>query len=100
LASQPFASSPRDEPVRLAGWKLALPFLSDLIASEDELRHTSDRDHRRQRPLSDGRGPRADRAQDRHAVRAAVRHARWRRVKGASGLFFAKAWARRSNFAK
>ncbi len=38
LASQPFAS-----------WKLALLFLSVLIASEDELRHTSDRDHRRQR---------------------------------------------------
>src|SRR6266699_2862114 len=80
LVSQPFASR-----------KLALAFLSVLIASEDEFRHTSDWNHRRQRFVSDGRGPRAKRTQDRYAVRTAVGHARWRQSERASGLFFAAA---------
>src|SRR6266550_1688555 len=55
----------------------------------NEKRASSNRDHRRQRPISDGRGARCARTQDRDSVWYALRHARWRKSKRASGLFFA-----------
>src|SRR6266481_3813472 len=65
----------------------------------NEKRASSNWYYRGQRPISDGRGARCDRAQDRNPVWYAVGHARWRKNKRAAGLFFAATRPRPSNSA-
>src|ERR1043166_1740850 len=60
---------------------------------------SSNRNHRRQRPLSDGGVTGYQRTQRPYAIRVTVGHARWRKAQRAPGLFFAAAWARPSDFA-
>src|SRR5436305_548594 len=82
-----------------ASWKLALLFLSVLIASENELRRNGNWNHRRQRSVSNGRAARRDRTQDGHPIWAAIGHARRRNAERAPGLFSAAARSRSPDFA-
>src|SRR5882724_2233917 len=69
------------------------------VAGSNEQTASGNRNHWRQRPLSDGGITRRDRTQDRHTIWAAVGHTRWRNIKRASGLLFAAARPRPSDSA-